>query len=203
MAWVGYAEHDEAKTRAAGGLGRPRRRSTSHSATSSGLTRSAAAAPPARPSASGATTWVQDYAHDPSVAPWRESALRHGYRSSIGLPLKDEYGIAFGALTIYSAEPEAFTPEEVRLLEELAADLAFGITVLRARAEREQKDAALRQSEARYSSFVENAPVGVFQSTLEGQFVYVNPACAAIFGCETPAEMIELVNHTGIGAGDL
>ncbi len=58
---------------------------------------------------------------------------------------------------------------------------------------------ALRGSEARYRGVVENAPVGVFESTLEGQLVYVNHACANTFGCETPEEMIELVNRTGIG----
>ena len=62
------------------------------------------------------------------MAPWRAEALRRGYRSAIALPLKDESANAFGSLNIYSAEPNAFTAEEIRLLEELAGDLAFGVT---------------------------------------------------------------------------
>ena len=45
-------------------------------------------------------------------------------------------------MTIYSGERDAFTADEVRLLERLAADLAFGIGVLRQRA-------ALREAEER------------------------------------------------------
>jgi GAF domain-containing protein len=42
---------------------------------------------------------------------------------------------ALGALTIYAAQPFAFSKEEVGLLEELAADLSYGIATLRTRAE--------------------------------------------------------------------
>jgi len=48
-------------------------------------------------------------------------------------------------LAIYSAEPNAFNPEEVRLLEEMAADLAFGVNSLRAGAERVRAEAELEQ----------------------------------------------------------
>ena len=71
--------------------------------------------------------------------------MARGYRSSIALPLNDESGAVFGAFTIYSAEPNAFTPEEIRLLEELAGDLAFGINVLRARTERNRVEAEIRK----------------------------------------------------------
>jgi PAS domain S-box-containing protein/putative nucleotidyltransferase with HDIG domain len=64
--------------------------------------------------------------------------------------------------------------------------------------EQRHAEQALRESEARFRSVVENAPVGMFQSTLEGRFIYVNPACAATFGCATPAEMIAFVNGRGI-----
>jgi PAS domain S-box-containing protein len=82
------------------------------------------------------------------MAPWRESLLQRGFCSGIALPLKDENDNAFGSLTIHSAQPNAFPSEEIRLLEELAGDLAFGIVNLRSRAARKQAEQALRQSEA-------------------------------------------------------
>lgn len=72
---------------------------------------------------------------DPSLGPWRTEALRHGYASSIAIPILVD-GQPFGALTIYAAEPNAFEEAEVKLLSELAEDLAYGIATLRARAER-------------------------------------------------------------------
>lgn len=64
--------------------------------------------------------------------------------------------------------------------------------------ERKRVEDALRESEARYRSVVENAPVGMFQSTPAGQLIYVNPACATIFGYASPAEIIAVVNRTSL-----
>ena len=93
---------------------------------------------------SGKVVWVQDYEFDPRVGPWREEAVRRGFSASVALPLKDENGEAFGALNIYAAERDAFTAAEVNLLEQLAADLAFGVLVLRQREARARSEASLQ-----------------------------------------------------------
>lgn len=57
-------------------------------------------------------------------------------------------------------------------------------------------DAAL-QWESRYRDILENAPIGIFRSTLDGKFVYVNAAMARMLKYESPEALIELVNRTG------
>ncbi|MCD6115974.1 PAS domain S-box protein [bacterium] len=57
-------------------------------------------------------------------------ALKLGFKVSIHLPLFDKDKV-IGILNIYSDELNAFDNEEVKLLEEMASDLAFGITVQR------------------------------------------------------------------------
>ncbi len=69
---------------------------------------------------------------DPAFGPWREPALKRGYASSIALPLMAE-GRAFGAVTLYSKDPGPFSEDEVKLLKQLADDLAYGITTIRLR----------------------------------------------------------------------
>ena len=56
----------------------------------------------------------------------RRVALRRGYRSLIALPLfvRDQ---VFGTLSLYAAEPDFFTAEELRLLTELAGDISFAL----------------------------------------------------------------------------
>jgi HD-GYP domain-containing protein (c-di-GMP phosphodiesterase class II) len=71
------------------------------------------------------------------MAPWREAALARGFQSSIAMPLKGPSD-TIGSLTIYARERDAFNEDEVHLLEELADDLAFGITTLRTRVERDR-----------------------------------------------------------------
>ena len=85
---------------------------------------------------------VKNIATDPTMIPWRAEALKRGYASSVAIPLITDS--AFGALTIYAQEPEAFGVEEVKLLTELASDLGFGIATLRTRRERARAEEEIR-----------------------------------------------------------
>lgn len=100
----------------------------------------------------GLTQVIQDFSHNPAMEPWRNNALARGYHAGIALPLKAN-GKLFGSLTIYARESDAFDAEEVQFLQQLADDLAFGVTALRMRAERDRiardqdrQEAKLRQS---------------------------------------------------------
>ncbi len=90
--------------------------------------------PTGRAIRTGEPVICRDVLTDPHYAPWREEALRRGYRSSIALPLRSD-GRVLGALNVYAAEVGVFDPEEVQLLMELADDLAYGLTALRTREE--------------------------------------------------------------------
>jgi PAS domain S-box len=113
----------------------------------------------------------QNFLSNPNIAPWRESALLRGYQSSIALPLQNE-GFTIGALTIYSALPDAFDEGELQLLQELANDLTFGITALRVRVERKKAEDLNRQ----LSRIVEQTEDTVVVTNCDGIIEYVNPA---------------------------
>jgi PAS domain S-box-containing protein len=144
----------------------------------------------------GQTCIVTDMAADPHFGPWREEFLSRGYASSLALPLK-VHGQVLGALTIYAGEAEAFDPEEVRLLENLAEETAFGITSLRQQAAHRRMEQALRTAEAKYRGIFEHAVEGIFQSTPEGRFLDVNPAMARMCGYDSPEDMVAAVRHIG------
>jgi signal transduction histidine kinase len=74
-------------------------------------------------------------------APWRELAVKHGYKAVFGLPVSVE-GAVWGVLCIYADQADAFDEEEMRLLGEMAMDLGFGIETLRLR----EKEAATREA---------------------------------------------------------
>jgi PAS domain S-box-containing protein/putative nucleotidyltransferase with HDIG domain len=99
--------------------------------------------PSARAIRSGTTQLCQDIANDPQYSPWRDEALKLGYAANIALPLMDRSGKVFGILHVYAEEANAFIPTEVDLLEQMAADLAFGVRSLRMR---QQRDNALAQN---------------------------------------------------------
>ena len=51
-----------------------------------------------------------------------------------------------------------------------------------------------REAEEKYRSIFENAVEGIFQSTVEGQFLTANPAMARMFGYGSPGELLEAVS---------
>ena len=52
----------------------------------------------------------------------------------------------------------------------------------------------LKQSEAKYRRIFEHAIEGLFQSTLEGRFLNVNPAMVHILGYDSPEDLIESIS---------
>jgi signal transduction histidine kinase/ActR/RegA family two-component response regulator len=84
-----------------------------------------------------------DIADSVEDADWKEATLSRGYRAISAFPLLDLQRSAIGVLVIYADGPAGFEQKRVTLLKELADDLAFGITSLRARVERDQAQKAL------------------------------------------------------------
>jgi len=70
-----------------------------------------------------------DIETDPKMAHYRERAAARGYRSSAALPIMNG-GHAIGVMRFYSREKNFFNPQEVRLLEDLVADIGFALGIM-------------------------------------------------------------------------
>ena len=87
---------------------------------------------------------IKDILTNPIFSPWREQAIKRGYASSIALPLIADAN-PLGALNIYSSNPDAFDEEEVKILAEMANDLAYGIIAIRTRAQHKRAEEEIRK----------------------------------------------------------
>ncbi|MGB9936590.1 MAG: PAS domain S-box protein [Methanobacterium sp.] len=54
----------------------------------------------------------------------------------------------------------------------------------------------LKESEEKYRTLFETAPVGIFHSTAEGKLIDANPELARIFGYDSPENLISIVNKS-------
>ena len=136
---------------------------------------------------------------DPDFDPWREEALKRGYSSSISLPLfMDEE--TFGAMMIYSKDPDPFSENEQELLTKLAHDLAYGIKAIRlnlelkqAREDLEEKvehrTALLQKTlvdldaeKQKFQDLLNQIPAYVALITMDQEIVYTNKHFTEYFG---------------------
>ncbi|AHG01896.1 hypothetical protein HALLA_00965 (plasmid) [Halostagnicola larsenii XH-48] len=61
---------------------------------------------------------------DPPFEPWRQSAIQHGYRSMITVPVVYQDTL-YGVLSLYAAEPNVFDQLEVAVLQELGEMIGY------------------------------------------------------------------------------
>ena len=144
LCWVGYAEHDEAKSV----------RPVAHAGYEEGYLETVRVTwadterghgPVGKAIRTREPAVFRDVTRDPDFAPWRAEALRRGYAAVVGIPLLCGSEV-LGALAMYAAEPDAFDEDEVQLLRELADDLSYGIVALRTRAACQGAEEALRRA---------------------------------------------------------
>ncbi|MEA5564580.1 response regulator [Anabaena sp. UHCC 0399] len=129
----------------------------------------------------GKTTIIQNILADSQYEIWRCQAMNQGYASSIALPLIAN-GQAFGALNIYAAEADAFNVNEVKLLQELTADLAYGILALRNQRDRQRAEAALKDSEESLALAIEAVNLGIWDWNLTTNQITWSDGHARLFG---------------------
>lgn len=88
-----------------------------------------------------------DIANDPKMLPWRENAIKQGYKSSAAFPIK-VFGETIGSLMLYSSELFFFDETEVKLLDELAMNISFGLEFFENEKIRKEAEEQLNRSEA-------------------------------------------------------
>ncbi|HSI44308.1 MAG TPA: EAL domain-containing protein [Methylotenera sp.] len=153
MAWVGYALEDDEKSI----------NPIAHSGASTYLNgiklswdehTEIGKGPSARAIRDGQAVIIEDILKDPSFAPWVASATKHGFRSVICLPLIHENKV-FGVIGMYAKDSIQTMDSEIRLLQKLADDLAFGIYNIRALDESQRFHNALYKMAASVSASID------------------------------------------------
>jgi len=109
----------------------------------------------------------------------------------------EDHGQAVGVIGVLTPLGLSVDTEERDLFAELAEDVAFALNKIRLEAEHLASQRALVRSEERYRALFENAPVGIFETTLGGEAVAANPAMGEILGFDSAAEMTEHYRDLG------
>jgi diguanylate cyclase (GGDEF)-like protein/PAS domain S-box-containing protein len=152
-AWVGYPQDDEIRSiRPVAHAGKwEERLELDAIGISWSEDRPEGAGPAGRALRSGVPVVSEDVTKDPGFAPWLPLAQRYGYRGVICLPLRGK-DRTLGVLALLTAEVRRVTDEEIKLLQELADNLAFGIGYIRSQETRRRIEEAVLKVAAAVSA---------------------------------------------------
>lgn len=131
--------------------------------------------------------------NDPDYLPWRDNALKRGYRSSAALPISVS-GKVIGSFNIYSSETNFFDHEEVELLDEVAIDIAYALESIENERIREASEEKLYESEIKYRRLHETMFDCYVQMTMAGKIIDINKSYLDLLGY-TREKLFSLTNH--------
>ncbi len=118
---------------------------------------------------------------------------RMGVRSLLWYPFgfheDGHYLLVFNQMT----STRSWRNEEIEFVDSVSKHVDIALMKMRLVREREEAEESVRQAEARFREIFENVVEGVYQTTLDGRFIVVNPAMARILGYRTPDELVESV----------
>ena len=140
---------------------------------------------PAQVVLASGTHWVGNdlfYDRGAKVPEWQILMATAGVRSYAVFPLKRGNEVV-GILNLFASEPEFFDLELTGLLDQMVADVSFGLDSFERERQRQQAEAALRDSESRYRLLFEAHPVPMCVYDVETlRFLAVNDAAIDRYG---------------------
>jgi PAS domain S-box-containing protein len=119
---------------------------------------------------------IEDVELDPAYKPHRQVAAAAGYRAVQSTPLKNRGGTVLGMLSTHFRTQHRPSERDVRLLDLYARHAADMI-------ERMRSDEALRQSEQRFTRFMQRLPGLAWIKDLQGRYIYANDAAVKVYRC--------------------
>ena len=109
-----------------------------------------------------------DIANDKRMLPWKERALKYGFRSAIALPIS-LFGKIIGVYTLYSSEVDFFSLEEITLLNKMAENISFALEFI-------ETENGLLASEEKYRTIFDNVQDVFYQVDLNGIIMDISPS---------------------------
>jgi PAS domain S-box-containing protein len=132
----------------------------------------------------GVVVTSDDIATEPRMLPWRDEALKRGYRSSAAVPLR-RMGKTIGTLNLYATEPGFFTADERDLVQKIGEDISFALDAMTSETERKRVEEALHESELHYRELANSITDLFFAFDNDLRYTHWNKASENLTGIKS------------------
>jgi PAS domain S-box-containing protein len=122
-----------------------------------------------------------DIQNDPRMEPWREKALKLGFRSSAAFPVKQKDKLSF-PLTVYSAELNFFDENEIKLMNEISLEISFALDSFEKEEIKKKMEAELREAFLYNRNLLEVSLDPLVTINPDGKITDVNNAAELVTG---------------------
>ncbi|MBL7703895.1 MAG: PAS domain S-box protein [Ferruginibacter sp.] len=119
-----------------------------------------------------------DIENDSAMLPWKEEALRRGYRSLICLPIKKS-GKLFGVFVLYGGTTNFFNEEEILLLKEATGDIEFALDNFDKEEKRKKTEAEIEKMYRDKETLLNRINDGMISLDNEWRYTFINDAALA------------------------
>ncbi|BDQ12914.1 PAS domain S-box protein [Sediminibacterium sp. TEGAF015] len=119
----------------------------------------------------GKIYYCNDIENDQAMTPWKEEALKRGYRSSLTMPIRVE-NRTIAQLAFYANKPNFFTEEEMALIHRINENINYAMSNF---ALFEKHQAARVQIDT-LTLAIEQSTTSIMITDTNGVFEYVNPS---------------------------
>jgi len=134
------------------------------------------------------------------MQPWAAKAASAGVCASIAVPIRSR-GVCIGAFMIYAGEAGVFREQEIRLVEEIAGDISFGMDDLESKELRQLAEEELRANRELIRTILDSTADGIYGINREGVCIFCNVSAIRMLGYECEDQLKgkkihELIKHT-------
>ena len=133
--------------------------------------------------ATGKVVACKNIQTDPSMQHWRDMAVANGFYSAASVPIRQD-GVIVAVLNLYSDHMDMVTDEEeIRLLQEIGADVSFALDTLYMAELQKQTEALLLESEKHFKDMFEgHSAIMLIINTDTGFIMEANKAAIEFYG---------------------
>ena len=129
----------------------------------------------------GQHTVVNDMGRSTSQFAWRLQAKRSRFGSMAALPIRFQTRVT-AALAVYARGEDAFGPDDLRLLDEVAGDVSFALDAFDREALRREAEESLHKTTNMLQTLVDASPLAIVVLGEDSRILLWSPAAERMFG---------------------